>query len=124
MARILVAEDEPAVREFVRRALQHRNHVVTAVADGTEALDALAGNSDFDLMLTDIVMPELDGIALALKVAKEYPTIRILMMTGFAAEKARAHNLDFLIHDVVTKPFSMDEINNAVTKALARPWKN
>ena len=121
MARILVAEDEPAVREFVRRALQLRTHEVTAVADGTEALSALAADDRYDLLLTDIVMPEMDGIALALKVAKDHPLVRILMMTGYAAEKARAHNLDMLIHDVVTKPFTMDQILAAVTAALAKP---
>lgn len=121
MARILVAEDEPAVREFVRRALQLRKHEVTAVADGTEALSALAADDRYDLLLTDIVMPEMDGIALALKVAKDHPLVRILMMTGYAAEKARAHNLDMLIHDVVTKPFTMEQILAAVTAALAKP---
>jgi len=121
MARILVAEDEPAVREFVRRALQHRSHEVTAVADGTEALAALAADASYDLLLTDIVMPEMDGIALALKVALDHPKVRILMMTGYAAEKARAHNLDVLIHDVVTKPFTMEQILAAVAAALAKP---
>lgn len=72
MARILVAEDERAVREFVRRALAHEGHDVTLVEDGLQALDVLQGET-FDLLLTDIVMPAMDGIALALKVARENP---------------------------------------------------
>jgi two-component system cell cycle response regulator CpdR len=118
MAKILLAEDEMPVRELVRRALTQRGHTITAVADGAAALDALAQDSSYDLLLTDIVMPIMDGIVLALKCAKDYPKLRILMMTGYAAEKARAHNLDMLIHDVVLKPFTLDELNHRVDSAL------
>ena len=69
-------------------------------------------------MLTDIVMPELDGIALALKAAKEYPDMKILMMSGYANQRQRAHNLDVLAHEVISKPFSLEEITRKVTKTL------
>ncbi len=118
MAKILIAEDDRAVREFITRALALSGHEVTGVADGVAALDALAANG-YALLLTDIVMPLLDGIALALKVANDYPETRILMMTGYAAEKQRAHNLDALIHDIIVKPFTMEEICDAVEAALA-----
>jgi two-component system cell cycle response regulator CpdR len=117
MAKILVAEDDSAVSAFVNRALTHAGHAVTAVPDGLAALDRLAGDS-FDLLLTDIVMPGLDGIALALKASKDYPDMRILLMTGFAAERQRAHNLEALIHRVIAKPFTLDEICAAVDDAL------
>ena len=117
MATILLAEDDRAVSAFVFRALGYRGHRVTAVPDGLAALDALAGNR-FDLLLTDIVMPGLDGIALALKVSRDYPEMRILMMTGFAAERQRAHNLDVLIHKVISKPFTLAQICDAVDVAL------
>ena len=118
MARILVAEDEVALREFITRALTHHGHEVVAVADGAEALMALQSSESFDLLLTDIVMPVMDGIALALKVTKELPDIRILMMTGYAAERQRAYNLEMLIHDVIAKPFTLDEICENVAEAL------
>jgi CheY-like chemotaxis protein len=123
MARILVADDEDAVRTFVTRALTHDGHDVDAVADGAEALEALEAQArsdepPYNLLLTDIVMPRMDGIALALKVAKDFPTLRVLMMTGYPNEKQRAHNLETLIHDVVTKPFSLQEICAAVRDAL------
>ena len=118
MARILVAEDEPAVGQIVLRALTHFGHEVTLVEDGGAALDTL-GRASFDLLLTDIVMPVMDGIALALAVASEHPDLRVLMMTGFAAEKQRAHNLEALIHDVISKPFTVDQLRGAVTAALA-----
>ena len=120
MARILVAEDEPSVGQLVTRALGHFGHEVTLVEDGGAALDAL-GHASFDLLLTDIVMPVMDGIALALAVAADHPGLRVLMMTGFAAEKQRAHNLDVLIHDVLSKPFTLDQLRGAVTSALAQP---
>lgn len=117
MARILVAEDDKAVREFVARALRHSGHDVVTADDGLEALARLE-KDDFDLLITDIVMPGLDGIALALKLAKERPDLPILMMTGYAAERQRAHNLDALIHRVVPKPFTLQQICSAAEEAL------
>ncbi len=119
MARILIAEDDTAVREFVGRALTHGGHSVDTVEDGLHALDALS-EQDYDLLITDIVMPGLDGIALSLKVGKEKPDMAILLMTGYAAERQRAHNLDALIHQVVAKPFSLRQICDAAEEALAR----
>ena len=111
MARILLAEDDPAVREFVRRALMHSGHDVTAVDDGLGAVEALS-KASFDLLVTDIVMPGMDGIALALKASKDHPRLPILMMTGYAAERQRAHNLEALIHKVIAKPVTLREISS------------
>jgi DNA-binding response OmpR family regulator len=119
MAKILVAEDEASVREFVTRALTHAGHDVVTVVDGLRALDALSGGS-YDLLVTDIVMPEMDGITLALKVTKDWPDMAVLLMTGYAAERQRAHNLEALIHRVIAKPFSLAEFLAAVDEALAR----
>ncbi|MFT6558064.1 response regulator [Sneathiella sp.] len=118
MARILVADDEASLREFVERALTHHGHQVVSVRDGAEALHALQEEEPFDLLLTDIVMPIMDGIALSLKVAKEQPDLKILLMTGYAAERQRAYNLEDLIYDVVPKPFTLDEICKKVEEAL------
>ncbi len=103
----------------MQRALTHHGHEVEAVRDGAEALHALQGEATFDLLLTDIVMPIMDGIALSLKVAKDFPDLKILLMTGYAAERQRAHNLDDLIFDVVAKPFTLTEICDKVEEALA-----
>ncbi|HEV8015479.1 MAG TPA: response regulator [Stellaceae bacterium] len=117
MAKILLAEDDASVGAFVTRALRQQGHAVTHVGDGLAALAALAGDP-FDLLLTDIVMPELDGIALALKASKDYPAMKILLMTGYAAERQRAHNLEALVHRVIMKPFTLDEIQAAVASLL------
>ena len=119
MALILVAEDDTAVREFVGRALRQDGHDVTVVGDGQQALSALE-ESKYDLVLADIVMPKLDGIALALKAAKDYPWIPVLLMTGYAAERQRAHNLDALINDVIAKPFTLADIRASVRTILGQ----
>jgi two-component system, cell cycle response regulator CpdR len=118
MAKILVAEDDAAVSAFVSRALRHRGHEVTSVPDGSAALGALSGET-FELLLTDIVMPNLDGITLALKASKDHPAMKILLMTGFANERQRAHNLEALIHRVIEKPFTLEQICRTVEEELA-----
>lgn len=119
MPKILVAEDETAVREFLTRGLAASGHEVTAVGDGMAALVALEEDA-FDLLLSDIVMPELDGLGLALKVAKEWPGLPIVLMTGFSDQRARARNLNALVRDVISKPFTLDQINTTINKALRR----
>ena len=119
-ARVLVAEDEPSVREFVVRALSRVGHTVTAVNDGQQALDALS-KSQFDVLVTDIVMPNVDGIALALKATTDDPNLRVVMISGYAQERLRAHNLDYLVHRVIAKPFSIPDLCDAVSDALAHP---
>ena len=117
MGKILIAEDEASVQAFVERALRHCGHETVTAGDGLAALVALKEQS-FDLLLTDIVMPGLDGIALALKASKDHPEMKILLMTGYASERQRAHNLEALIHRVIAKPFTLEEICAAVAAEL------
>jgi CheY-like chemotaxis protein len=120
MARIMIAEDEEALRAMCARALSTAGHEVKTACDGGDALDLLqreAGN--FDLLLTDIRMPIMDGIALALSAARDYPNLTILLMTGYADQRERAHGLDAIIHDVITKPFTLAMLRGAVDEALA-----
>jgi CheY-like chemotaxis protein len=114
MARILIAEDNMAVQNFVARALTHRGHEVAAVGDGVQALESLTDKS-YDLLITDIVMPGLDGIGLALKVARDYPQLPVLLMSGYSAERQRAHNLEELICKVVSKRPSRRLITGCLT---------
>jgi CheY-like chemotaxis protein len=73
----------------------------------------------FDLLLTDIRMPVMDGIALALAAARDFPDLTILLMTGYADQRERAQGLDALIHDVLAKPFTLAMLRAAVSEALA-----
>jgi DNA-binding response OmpR family regulator len=119
MARILIAEDEDAIRNLIARALTQDGHHVVTTHDGAEALDVFTRESGgFELLLTDIRMPVMDGIALALAAARSHPEVPILLMTGYADQRERAHGLDALIHDVITKPFSLGTIRAAVKGAL------
>ena len=116
LVRVLVAEDEVPVREFVVRALQHAGHEVVAAADGLEAVERLS-EATFDVLVTDIRMPGMDGIALALKTAKDYPAMPVVLMSGYATERQRAHNLDAIVHSVIAKPFDLKQICDAVAAA-------
>ena len=120
MARILVAEDDPSVRAFVVSALTMKGHEVVAEDDGGLAAETMdAENGRFDLMLSDIKMPIMDGIALSLNVAAKFPGVIIVLMTGFADQRERAHGLDALIYDVIVKPFTLAELLGKIDDALA-----
>jgi two-component system cell cycle response regulator CpdR len=120
MARILVAEDDPSVRAFVVSALTMKGHEVVAEEDGGLAAETVdAENGRFDLLLSDIKMPIMDGIGLALHVAAKFPDIIIVLMTGFADQRERAHGLEALIYDVITKPFTLADLLQKVDDALA-----
>jgi len=120
MARVLIADDEDSMRKLVARAITLDGHEAIAAQDGAEALEILVREEGgFDLLLTDIQMPVMDGIALALSAARDFPQMTILLMTGFAEQRERASNLDAIVHDVITKPFSVADIRTAVADALA-----
>ena len=121
MARILIAEDDDTVRSLVMRALGEDGHDLTATADGAAALEALnRHNGDFDLLLTDVKMPTMDGIALALAAGRGHPEVTIMLMTGYADQRERTHGLGALVHDVIAKPFSVEQIKGAVREALVQ----
>lgn len=118
MAHILIAEDDKSVRTFVSRALSLRGHTVREAENGAAALRALSQEGGFDLVITDVVMPEMDGIALAVEVAHRHPEMPLLLMTGYSAERERAHNLDHLDCGVIIKPFSLSAICDAAETAI------
>ena len=120
MPRILIADDEDSMRALVARAIGMDGHDIVTAQDGAEALEILIREEGaFDLLLTDIQMPVMDGIALALSAARDFPRLTILLMTGFADQRERASNLNAIAHDVITKPFSVADIRAAVADALA-----
>lgn len=125
MARILIAEDEEVLRSLCVRALASDGHEVEAACDGGDALELLTrAEGRFDLLLTDIRMPIMDGIALALAAARDFPDLTILLMTGYADQRERAHGLDAIIHDVLAKPFSVAALRGAVNEALTVRARN
>ena len=116
--RILVVEDEPGVRDFVQRGLEHFGYDVETAVNGFDGLEKFR-NFTYDMVITDIVMPGMDGISFALQASKHDEEVPILLMTGYAQEKFRAHNLGALIFDVLEKPFSLQYLVERVKGALA-----
>ena len=108
MIRILLAEDEEAMRTYLGRALENAGYEVVSVDRGTAALPLLE-EQHFDLLLSDIVMPEMDGIELAQRCAEISPHTRVMFITGFAAVTLKA-NQDAPKAKVLSKPFHLRDL--------------
>ncbi|WP_298957724.1 response regulator [uncultured Methylobacterium sp.] len=120
MARILLVDDEEPIRGFLKRGLEMDGHSVVTAIDGSDGLDRLTeAEGAFDLLLTDIRMPLMDGIALALAAKRDFPMLTILLMTGFADQRERARGLDAIVSDVLTKPFTLADMRTMVKRVLA-----
>jgi len=108
MVRILLAEDDDAMRQYLARALERSGYDVVAVDRGTAALP-LIKTDRFDLLLTDIVMPEMDGIELAQQAAIIAPDMRVMFITGFAAVTLKAGKA-MPQAKVLSKPFHLRDL--------------
>ena len=117
MSRILLAEDDDSLRGFLARALERAGHEVTACADGEEAVTFL--DEPWDLLLTDIVMPGLDGIEVARQAAARHPGLRIMFITGFAAVALSAGERAPPGAKVLSKPIHLREIVSEVERMIA-----
>jgi two-component system, cell cycle response regulator CpdR len=122
MIRILLAEDDDVMREYLARALTKSGYAVESVDRGTAALALIESGQSFDLLLTDIVMPEMDGIELAQKAAIIAPMLRVMFITGFSAvslkagqamPNARVLSKPFHLRDLVLEVDRMFEVGSA-----------
>lgn len=121
MSRILVVDDEEPLRTLVARGLGLDGHSCLTASDGAEALDMLiAEGGRFDLLLTDIRMPLMDGIALALAAKQAFPDLPIMLMTGYAEQRERARSLEAIVSEVMTKPFTIADLRETVMKVIER----
>ena len=119
MIRILLAEDEEAMRTYLARALENAGYSVTAVDRGTAAVPLLEAEH-FDLLLSDIVMPEMDGIELAQRCAEISPTTKVMFITGFAAVTLKA-NREAPQARVLSKPFHLKDLVMEVQRVFEDP---
>jgi two-component system cell cycle response regulator CpdR len=117
MTRILLAEDDDSLRGFLARALERAGYEVTACADGEEAVSHL--DKTWDLLLTDIVMPGIDGIEVARQAAQRQPHLRIMFITGFAAVALTAKEQAPAGSKVLSKPVHLREIVAEVERMCA-----
>ena len=108
MIRILLAEDDQVMREYLTRALERAGDAVAAVDRGTAAIPLLE-TEPFDLLLTDIVMPEMDGIELARRATELDPDIKVMFITGFAAVTLKAGR-EMPNARVLSKPFHLRDL--------------
>jgi two-component system cell cycle response regulator CpdR len=115
--RILLAEDDDSLRGFLSRALERAGYVVTACPDGETAVEALV--QTFDVLLTDIVMPGIDGIEVARRAAALQPHLRIMFITGFAAVALSAGDRAPAGAKVLSKPIHLREIVAEVERMIA-----
>ena len=118
MATILLAEDDESMRRFLAQALERAGHDVTSFGDGAQAFECLRGVR-FDLLLSDIVMPGLDGIELAKRAADLDPALKIMFITGFAAVALHPASEAPRHAKVLSKPFHLREIVHEVERMIA-----
>ncbi len=118
MAKILLAEDDDAMRRFLKSALEKAGHWVNDYGQGDEALEALE-QTMYDLLLTDIVMPVMDGIELARRAAELDPQLKIMFITGFAAVALNPDNNAPKEAKVLSKPFHLRDLVHEVERMVA-----
>ena len=118
MTRILLAEDDESMRVYLARSLERSGYRVTAVDRGTAALPLLEAEH-FDLLLTDIVMPEMDGIELARRATELDPDIKVMFITGFAAVALNPDNNAPREAKILSKPFHLKDLVGEVQRLLA-----
>jgi signal transduction histidine kinase/ActR/RegA family two-component response regulator len=118
-ARILVVEDDPRVSRATVNALTELGHAPVSVASGHAALNRLTEDRGFDLMITDVVMPEMTGVELAREVAVLHPELRILFVTGYVGEAGSVDELAGA--ELLRKPFTVAQLASAINRALPPP---
>jgi two-component system, cell cycle response regulator CpdR len=118
MARILLAEDDNDLRRFLVKALEKAGHKVTSFGEGASAFEEIK-QATFDLLLTDIVMPEMDGIELARRASELDPALKIMFITGFAAVALNPDSNAPKEAKVLSKPFHLRDLVDEVNRMIA-----
>lgn len=120
MSLILIVEDDEPVRTLAARALECDGHVVETADDGEMGLERIrAREGRYDLVVSDIRMPAMDGIEMAKRAAGLYPGLRIMLVTGYADQREQAEELRDIILEVVPKPFTLEQIRSKVRQHAA-----
>ena len=115
--RVLLVEDEDMVRAVAERALTRQGYTVVTASDGDEGLELVRAGGEFDLVVSDVVMPSMDGPAMAREIRKLAPDLPVLFMSGYAEEQLR-NEIDFEEMYFIPKPFSVQQIAARVGQVL------
>jgi two-component system cell cycle sensor histidine kinase/response regulator CckA len=116
--RILLVEDEDMVRAVAERALTRAGYTVTTAPDGEDGLTAITSGGEFDLVVSDVVMPGMDGPAMARAIRLVQPKLPVLFMSGYAEEQLR-REIDIADMHFIPKPFSVQQISDKVGAVLS-----
>ena len=120
MAKLLIVEDDDSVRDLAARALARAGHSIETACDGEEGLSRIVdAGGRFDLVVSDIRMPCMDGIEMAKSAAAKFPGLKIMLVTGYADQRERAEELNGVVVDVLMKPFTLNSIRETVERNLA-----
>ncbi len=120
MAKLLIVEDDESVRVLAARALERAGHTIEVACDGEEGLMRIVdAGGQFDLVVSDIRMPAMDGIEMAKNAAARFPGLKIMLVTGYADQRERADELNGVVIDVLMKPFTLSSIRETVERNLA-----
>jgi DNA-binding NtrC family response regulator len=120
MAKLLIVEDDASVRTLSARAFERAGHSVDMAEDGAQGLALIVeAQGGYDIVVSDIRMPEMDGIEMTKEAALKFPGLKIVLMTGYADQRERAEELNGIILVVVQKPVTLAEIRSRVEQALA-----
>jgi CheY-like chemotaxis protein len=120
---ILVVEDEPVLRDLMRRMLEKRDYQVLVAEDGKSALNLAQTHTEgIDLLIADVVMPEMDGFEVATRVTESHPLLRVLFLTGHAGESPQvAQRLEACGGPVLRKPFTQASLVEQIENLLETP---
>jgi len=119
MARILVVDDELSMRQFLEILLKKEGHEVVCAADGQEALQSFR-NEPYDLVISDIKMPKVDGLELLRRVKEQRPNLAVIMITAYASPEDAIAAMKAGAYDYLTKPFKLEEIKSVIRNALQK----
>ncbi len=117
--RVLVVDDEGYIRDLIRDTLRSRNYVAATAANGAEALDVLS-RERFDIVVTDVIMPGMDGLELVKQVRRQYPAVHIVVLTGFPRSADIGDFLAQGVDDFLPKPFRANDLVAALRRLEAR----
>ena len=119
MVKILVVEDDDSIRDFTARALRASGHTVDTAEDGDSGLQQVVdAGREYELVLSDIRMPVMNGIEMAKRASSSHPDLKILLITGYAEQRERAADLQDIVVDVISKPFTLTDLRKSVEHAL------
>ncbi|HXG04888.1 MAG TPA: response regulator, partial [Candidatus Binatia bacterium] len=118
--RCLVVDDDPDVREMLRDILSNAGHVVVTAADGADGVERFKADPAFDVVITDLAMPKLNGLQLARVCKTLRPSVPVVMLTGWGVLLNEDELAEHGVDEVISKPVRMDQVIGTIAAARAR----